>query len=78
MLFKLGRKVSEAGGTGAADHRRVLIAKLNELLSQLLLLWSGFLIAGLEEGAAADSAHKEFVLSKLDDHWGEDVLDVCI
>ena len=73
LLFKLGRKVSETGGTGTADHRRVLIAKFDELFAEALFLLTSPVVAWREKAATADAAGEPLALRELDHDGAEDI-----
>jgi len=78
LLLQLSCKLAELRSAGSSNHGCILVAELNELLSQFLLLWARLAVAREEEVARADSASEPFSLSKLDHQRCEHVLDLSI
>jgi hypothetical protein len=78
LLLKLGSELTKFGGASSSNHGSVLVAELDELLSQLLLLWSRLGVAWEEELAGADSSSEPLALGKLDHERSEDILDLSV
>lgn len=78
LLLKLGSEEAELGGAGSSDHRGVLIAELDKLLSELLLLGPRLGVAREEELAGANSSSEPLTLGKLDHKRSEHSLDLGV
>jgi hypothetical protein len=78
LLLKLGRKLTKFGSASSSNHWGVLVAKLDELLSKLLFLWSRLGVAWEKELAGANSSSEPLTLSKLDHEWSKNILDLSI
>ena len=78
LLLKLSSELTKFGSTSSSNHGCVLIAKLDELLSKLLLLRSGLRVAWEEQLARTNSSCEPFSLCKLDYEWCENILNLSI
>lgn len=78
LLVKLGGKKSELGSASSSDHGSVLIAEVDELLPQLLLLGVGSRVSWEEQSAGTHTSREPVSSGQPDYQGSEYILYLCI
>lgn len=78
LLFEFGGEDTELLGTCSTNNSSVLVAKLDELLTELLLLSATGLVTDGEKFDGADSSGEGVTGGQLDHQWSKHVLNLSV